>query len=232
MIEYISIFLEYLNNNSGAINAIFSMVVAISTVFYVCLTRSVARETVLLRKAQTNPLISISVETLDDAIHILRLNIKNIGSGPALNINFSWKVIAGDEGAESLVAEFTKSNFFKTGINNLGPGKERFSHYTVMTEHTEVKLQSVLEFEVKYSSLQGEEFKEKIIIDMSEHSTDYQLGTPHLAAIAKSIEKIQKDISSYKAFSRLKVDIYTSKNRDDELKSLIERAEEFKAKNK
>ena len=57
--------IEFLNNNSGALNAIFSLVVAIATVAYVFLTRSVVNETLLLRKAQTDPLVSISVDTFD-----------------------------------------------------------------------------------------------------------------------------------------------------------------------
>ena len=225
--------IQFLNQNSGALSVVFTAVVTISTVVYAVLTAVLVLETKKMREVQTEPRIEITLRPLESAINIVRLHIKNIGLGPAENLKFHFSVISGGEGAEKLLAEFTESNFFKTGLKYFGPGQEIYSHYSQMTQDHDQKIQSVLLFEMEYQGVTRSKYKEKTIIDMSEMKGSYQLGKPNLYAISLSLEKIQKDIGHIvSGFKRVKTDTYTHEDREREYQDRIQQIEEMKAKQK
>lgn len=218
--------LSFLNTNSGALTVIFTAVVTIATAVYAMLTWQLVSETKLMRQTQTEPKIEITLKSLDIAIHITRLHVRNIGMGPALNLKLTPRVISGGESAENLIADFTETNFFKTGVSYFGPGEERLSHYTEMTKDYDGKIESVIVFDVQYQSVTGKNYKDILSIDMSEHKGMYQLGKPHLYSIAQSLEAIQKDIDRIASgFKRLRTDVYTSEDRKIENEALRKRFE-------
>lgn len=136
--------IAYLNKNAGALTVVFSAVVTISTVAYAILTRSLVTETKRMREAQTEPRIEITLNSLDFAINIVRLRVRNIGLGPAKNVRFTSHITTGGEAAEKLLEEFNKANFLKIGLKYFGPGHELHSGYTKMTEDFAAKIASVL----------------------------------------------------------------------------------------
>lgn len=209
--------LDYLNKNSGAFTVIFTAVVTAATAVYAILTYVLVKETRLMRQVQTEPKIEITAKSLDVAIHILRLHIRNIGLGPALNVRFMPRVLAGDQSAKDLISEFTETNFFKVGLSYFGPGQERLSNYTQLTQNHEGKIASVIAFEVEYESTTGKKYKETLLIDMSEHKGAYQLGKPHIYSIAQSLEKLQKDVGHIvSGFKRIGADVFTAEDREAE----------------
>ena len=218
---------EFLNNNSGVLTLIFTAVVALSTIFYAFLTAKLVSETRKIREAQTEPRIHITLESLDFLISLTRLNIKNIGLGPASDLQFRPRIVSGGESAENLLKEFTNSNFFKTGLRHLGPGQHVYSRYTDMRKDLEGKMDSVIAFKLDYKSVTGRQYSEEIIIDMSEMKDDYRLGKPHLYSIAQSLEKIQKDLGHIvSGFKRVRVDVYSSADREREYKEWEKQYEE------
>ena len=218
--------LSFLNKNAGALSVIFTGVVTLATAIYAVLTWQLVSETRRMRKVQTEPKLEVTLRSVDDAIHIQRLHVRNIGLGPALQITFVSNVVSGGEGAEALLNEFTETNFFRTGISYLGPGEERYSHYTEMHENHDAKIASVLAFDVAYHSATKEGYRETLIIDMSERKGSYQLGKPHLYSIARSLEKLQKDLRQVvSGFKRIRTDIYDSDDRDQERKDMEQRRE-------
>jgi len=209
--------LESLKQHSDVLTVIFTAVVTLSTVVYAILTGILVSETRKMREVQTEPKIHITLESFDFAIHIIRLNIQNIGLGPASNLTFQPSVIAGGESAEKLLTEFTGSNFFKTGLRHFGPGQNVYSTYTQTTQDFEGKSASVLSFKIEYKSATGKKYSDEIIIDMSEIKGRYQLGKPNLYAIASSLEKLQKDVGHIvSGFKRVKADVYSSDDRKEE----------------
>lgn len=220
--------LDFLNKNSGALTVLFSAVVTISTVIYSVLTGKLVSETKRMRQVQTEPKIEVTIKSFDFAIHIVRLHIRNIGLGPAINLKFDLKVLSGGQAAQDLLDEFTQSNFFKIGLNYFGPGQERYSHYTQMTQGHDGKIESVLAIEISYESTTGVKYKEQAMIDMSELKGEYQLGTPNLYSIAKSLEKVQKDISHITSGQKkIGAQIYTAEDRQkeqEERRAFIEEA--------
>lgn len=218
--------LDYLNKNSGAFTVIFTAVVTAATAVYALLTYVLVKETRLMRQVQTEPKIEITAKSLDVAIHILRLHIRNIGLGPALNVRFTPKVVTGDTSAKDLISEFTETNFFKVGLSYFGPGQERLSGYTALTQNHEGKIASVIAFDVEYESTTGKKYKETILIDMSEHKGAYQLGKLHMYSIAQSLEKLQKDVGHIvSGFKRIRTDVFTAEDREVEAEEWRKRRE-------
>lgn len=210
-------FLGLLKQNSEALTVIFTAVVTLSTVVYALLTGILVNETRRMREVQTEPKFHITLESYDFAIHIVRLKIQNIGLGPASNLLFSSEVISGGKSAENLLVEFTKSNFFKTGIRNFGPGQHVHSAYTQTTQDYEGKSASVLSFTLSFESATGKSYTDEIIVDMSEIKGRYQLGKPNLYSIAKSLEKLQQDFGHVvSGFKKINADVYSSKDRKQE----------------
>lgn len=219
----------FLKQNSEALTVIFTAVVTLSTVVYAILTGILVSETRKMREVQTEPKIHITIDSFDFAIHIIRLNIQNIGLGPASDLNFEPTVLSGGESAEKLLNEFTESNFFKTGLRHFGPGQNIYSAYSQTTEDFEGKSSSILSFKVSYESATGKKYTDEIILDMSELKGRYQLGKPNLYAIAQSLEKMQNDVGHIvSGFKRIKADIYSNEDRRIEREELEKRFAEQK----
>lgn len=221
--------LQFLNSNSGALTVLFTGVVTIATAIYAGLTWILVNETRLMRQVQTEPKLQVTVVSFDFAIHIVRLHIRNIGLGPALNVSFKPKVLSGTVSAEKLLAEFTDVNFFTVGLKYFGPGQEKVSGYTQLTEDHDGKIAAVLGLDVTYTSATGKTYSETLVVDMSELKGSYQLGKPNAYAIAQSLEKIQKDIHDITTgFRRIKTNVYTSNDRAAELADLIEHQDQMR----
>lgn len=185
---------EFLNQNAGALTVMFTAFVTVSTIAYAILTWRLVSETRKMREVQTEPKIHISTETHERALQIVYLKISNIGLGPAQNVKFNPRVISGGEPAEVLLKDLTASNFFNVGLRHFGPGDIRRSSYTEILNDFEGKTSSVLSFKVSYESVTGKRYSDEIIVDMSEIKDNYQIGTPDLHSIAKSLEAIRNDI--------------------------------------
>lgn len=182
-----------------------------------------------MREVQTEPKLQVTVSSLDFAINLVRLHVRNVGLGPALNVTFKPKVLAGGLSAEKLLSEFTDVNFFSVGLKHFGPGQERVSAYTQLTEDHDNKMTSVLAIDVTYNSATGKSYRDSLVVDMSELKGSYQLGKPHAYAIAQSLENIQKDIHHLTTgFYRIKANIYTSEDRTEESAEAQARREQWK----
>jgi hypothetical protein len=209
--------IAYLNNNSGALTVVFTAVVSISTVVYAILTWTLVSETRKMREVQTEPRIEINLKSTDYAINIVHLHVRNIGLGPAKNVRFTSNVSSGGEGAEKLLEEFNKANFFNSGLKYFGPGHELLSGYTNIINEFDAKVASVLIYNIEYKSITGKKYSDQITIDVSELKGTNQLGKPNLYAIAQSIEEIQKEFSHVvSGFKKIHTDVYTSDDRDRE----------------
>ncbi len=225
--------LEFINQNSGALTVIFTAVVTISTVVYAVLTAVLVAETRRMRQAQTEPKVEVVIKSREEWISLIHVYVRNIGLGPAYDIRFNITSEKGDEGAQALIEDFTKANFFKTGLTYLGPGQEQASDLSQMTEKYEQKIESVLVFDVRYRGATGKQYQEKFRLDFSEFKGRSQIGKPHLYAIAQHLEKIQNDFHHLATgYKRIKADVYDNEDRAQERKEWKEHRNELIAKNK
>lgn len=208
---------------------IFTAVVTISTVVYAFLTARLTEETRRMRKIQTEPKIEVALKPREEFVNIVNIYTKNIGLGPAYEITFEITIEAGNEGANELIKDFTKPNFFNTGLNYLGPGKEVLSGFSQMNKMYDKKIESVLNFTVQYKGIAGDNYEEQFRIDFSEFKGTSKLGKPHLYAIAQSFEKLQRDIGHIvSGFKRIRAEVYTSEDREKERKEEEDCIEQLK----
>jgi hypothetical protein len=225
--------LEFFNQNSGVLMVIFTGVVTLSTVVYAILTGLLVAETRRMRQAQTEPRVEVTIKPREEWISLIHVYVRNIGLGPAYEISFEVTAEAGEEGAKALIQDFTRTQFFTTGLRYLGPGQEVISDYSQMTEKFEAKIESVLIFVVRYKSATGKDYMDRYRIDFSEFKGRTQIGKPHLYAIAQYLEKIQQDFNRLATgFNRIKADVYNSEDREKERKEWEEHREQLIAESK
>jgi hypothetical protein len=78
----------------------------LSTFIYAILTYVLVKETIKMREIQTEPKIQIVLETFETTVNSVRLNIKNIGQGPAIDIVFKPSIVEGNEDGEKILKKF------------------------------------------------------------------------------------------------------------------------------
>lgn len=220
---------EFLQQYQDLATLIFSAVVALSTVVYAVLTALLVIETRQMRRAQTEPKIVSYFEPREEFMNFGHLYFQNIGAGPAFNVSFEFKAKPEDEGSKFLIEDFSKPQFIKTGIDYIGSSQKIQSNYTQFTEHYEVKIKAVFTVIIKYKSSTNREYSDSYIIDMSQFKGAGSLGTPHMYSIAQSLQKLQEDVHKFSnGFNKLKVDSYSSEDREKEHQERLKLQEEYR----
>ena len=185
--------LDFLNSNSGSFNVLFSCIVALSTVAYVILTERLVSETKKLRRAQTEPNVSVIIQPREEYIKFIDLVVQNIGLGPAYDIQFKL-----EQDFEYWPGKFlSQLNFIKNGIKYLAPKQKYQSFFTSMREDLDKKKETHFTVKVIYFQNKdklGKKFSESFVIDFSELVGLEELGKPPLYKIAENIEHISKNI--------------------------------------
>lgn len=209
--------LKFFNDNAGAFNVAFSGVVAIATVVYAVLTARLVRETERMRAAATEPALEVTYRSRDEAMALLEMVIKNIGSGPAYAIRFNISASPAGVGADDLVRPLNEAKAMNSGINVLMPGQEFAFFWTDVRKNFDAKLQTTVKVESISRGSSGVQYRREHLIDLSELKGAARLGTPPLLSIARNLEKLQSDIHSFATgFQRMKVDIYSESDRERE----------------
>ncbi len=191
---------EVLNDNNGFLMLLFTAIVAFSTAVYAYLTWKLVGETKEMRKAQTEPNISITVEPREEWINFMDIKIMNIGSGPAYDVKFK---IEPD-------FEFSKGHFLSQKkvmkeINYLAPNQKIQFFLTSLAENFHEKMKKPFKISAEYKNKSDDSFNEDFIIDFAQFEGMSQLGEPPLHKIAKNIEDIKSDIHHISTgFNRIK----------------------------
>ncbi len=176
---------------------IFTGVVAVSTVFYVVLTCRLVSETRTMRKAQTEPRVSVRVELDHDGRHGFELVVRNEGQGPAKNVKVKF------DGGPNIFAESNLSGprpeinqlpVIKDGIPYMESGAT-FRYFLGMTsiEAFEVATASPWSFRAQYQNLAGECKCAAYRQDFSQF-TGMLFDRNYMEQIAKHLDSIRKDI--------------------------------------
>jgi hypothetical protein len=217
-------FFDLLNKNSGALSAVFSGVVTVATVIYAWLTAKLVQETRQMREVQTEPRIQVTYRVSEHWINFLDISVRNIGLGPAHDIQFKVRGETDLPGTKELVDKLMKLACFQNGLAYLGPNEEYFSFWVSLVEGDQSKVESRVVVEATYRSATKVRYQHDCVIDLSELKGSSRLGEPPLLKIAQHIEALAKDIHSVTSGNqRAKVDIHTQADRDNERRKLQER---------
>jgi len=191
---------------------IFSALVAVSTMVYAVLTWKLVSETKKMREAQTEPKISVSIQPREEWIALVDMVIQNIGLGPAYDIKF--KINPDFEYSKNMF--LSEIGFIKNGIRYLAPNQRIRFFLTSLAENSERKIQRPFEIKVTYRNAIGKIYEDAYLIDFSELIGLRQLGEPPLYKIAKSIEKIEREICHLSTgFHKMGVVVYTRQDEEE-----------------
>jgi hypothetical protein len=223
------VFLTGLNQHAGALNLIFSAIVAISTVVYALLTWRLVSETRLVRRAQTMPKIAVYYRTRDEWMALLDIIVRNIGLGPAYDVQFDLQPVTTGPGTEQLMKELRERNIFSTGLRFLAPTQEYSSFFTNVTEQFDEKMAAQIRVTVRYVDSARVAHIDEYTIDLSELRGMVRIGEPPLLKIAKQIEKMAQELTHLAGGQRrLQADVYTVADRTAEREKRTAQLEEMR----
>lgn len=203
-----------------------AVVTAVATLVYAILTLVILRETVRLRKVQTEPEIVLLIQSHERHRNLYEVVVKNTGAGAACNL--SWKydknskfATDDDYGALNKLKFFQGITYFPPGQefrSLLGGGMELFSDPTLS-----------LELVVEYENRIGQKDKRKFILDPILFYGASWIGNQ--PDITDSLHEIQRDIHQFSTgFHRLKIDVYDKNDRAREKKTLENHFKSMKRK--
>ena len=172
---------------------VFSGTVAASTVVYAVLTWRLVSETRSLRKAQTDPQLSVSVESdRGDPNGRVDLVIRNHGGGAAQNITLEFE---GDPTHFSETRPIDQVGMIANGIRYLEPhGSRRIPLGWLFGDGKfEKAMQEPWVFNVGYKDSLGKDKIDTFTIDFGQFSGLMITSSP-MSKIAKGLESIEKQI--------------------------------------
>jgi hypothetical protein len=88
--------MQFLNTNAGAVTALLTAVLVLTTVFYAIVTYWLFRETRLARLSTETPEVVAYLRPHERHISALTAHIENIGLGPAYNVQVFFEFSQGD----------------------------------------------------------------------------------------------------------------------------------------
>ena len=171
----------------------FTGMVALSTVVYAFLTWRLVSETQKLRRAQTEPRLSVFVELNEQTGNgQMDLVIQNEGPGPAEDILIGFK---GDPTYFDDKRPIDQLPVIKNGIRYLGSHRRfRIILGWLFGEDYERAIQEPWAFDLKYKNSVGDPFSEFFVVDFSQFAGLILSGSSPLVKIEKHLDTLQRDV--------------------------------------
>ncbi len=196
--------LNWLNTNSGAVNAIGGFVLTAVTAVYVFLTARLVRESAATRAALERPDVSVTVAPHEAWINFLMLTIANQGGGPAFDVRFSieW-------GYEARRRDLREVGLFKTGLSRLASGQRIEMFLDDMPGKFEELKKHPLVICASYKDAAGRELQGEFKIDFASFENLPRIGELPLYQLADEVQSLRKLLDRLSSGGRLKVSAYS-----------------------
>ena len=200
--------LTWIAANQGVIVAMATVVIAVMAFLTWQVTRTLARENTLLRKAETEPKVVAYLAVHPQHLSYINFVLANVGRGPAQNVKFQFISDMGETDIRTFGVEFWNSNN-RTAIGFLPQG-EKISIPMGAALLSEPRCPA-FEVSIEYQDLEGRRYDETCRLDASQFEGFSQLGTPPEQKMGDALEKLSGDINScITGFRRLKVETMTA----------------------
>lgn len=218
---------------------------AFATVAIAVLTFVLAKETWYLRLAQIRQIDELKKEAIRPSLEFyllsapasfqfLNVHIENNGKGVARNIMFSF---SGENGAklteneEMVVEKLLSLNILRNGMVALGAGKQRtsfiFSFIDLANKLGDSAFGIKINVAMKYQDAEGRSYSAESVVDFSEFKGISEIGGGDpLYNLYKEAEKIRKVFESAQggmSSKRLNVNSFSSEDREEEERAIMER---------
>ncbi|CAO3446008.1 hypothetical protein [Azospirillum argentinense] len=219
-----------------------SWVGAISTLAIAVLTFILAKETWYLRIAQMNQVDEIRRESIRPSvdlyllsspasIQLMNVHVENNGKGLAREVSFKFKPEGKSEFSKSelhVVNSLLKINMLANGIASLGSGKQRKSFVFSFLDAKEINSNNIFDVIIKviitYKDMDGRSYSFDSVLDFSEYKGISEVGDGDPSyQIYREIKKIREIIEGAKGgmiSSRLNVNLFTSEDRQNEMREM------------
>ena len=201
--------LDFLNRNSGAFTLVFTAAVAVSTIVYAILTARLVSETRTMRRAQTEPRVSVTIQPREEWLNFWDIVIRNIGLAPAYDVRFKVKPDFEYEDGKFL----SHLSFLRNGLKYLEPGQTLSSFLASSADRWTQMAGQPFDIHVSYLDAAKVRHQDVFTVDFSAFADLAQLGTPPLYTIAKSIERMERCLDGLASGSyKPKIVTYTPKD--------------------
>lgn len=192
--ELLNSFINFLNENSGAITAAATAILACITLWYVLVTQKIMKTSQEMLRVANTPEVQVSLLYGHDTfaqIPTIDLCIQNIGSGFAHDLKFSGSITSfKSKFSEKMLGEY---DIIKNGVSHLGPGKRY--QITLLDVVGNVPLpKEPFEMIVTYKDSAKNEKNETFSIDFTKNIGYRQLGDPSFESIADSLQTISQSL--------------------------------------
>ena len=202
--------IDWLNSNSGAVNAVLAAILVVITGVYAYLTRRQVLESKELREMTIRPALVVTAEIDETHINLINFRVENIGGGAARNIRLrtSREFMCGNN------RSLNELGLFKRRIPLLSPGR---NIETFLGSAFKLFQQEPLEVTAEYEDATGRKIEETFLVDFAAFENLSRVGEAPLHTIAKSIEKLQKSIGNLSSGTKkLSVLVYSQDDLDAE----------------
>jgi len=154
---------QFINDNSGAFQAIFSLLIVIITIIYVVINSLMHSEMVKARKREEKPVISIRIKRVKAAIY--SLIIENISNVPAYELEFTKVPDLKHSDDNDITTK--KIGIIQHPIKYLAPKQVYESIFLNLNTLDKKFHHKRLEFEVKYKDIDKKDYDLAFEVDVS-----------------------------------------------------------------
>ena len=206
--------IDWLNSNSGAVNAILAAILVVITGVYAYLARLQVLESKKLREMITHPALVVTAEIHEKDRNLINFRVENIGGGAARSIRLrtSREFMTGNN------RPLHELGLFKRGIPLLGPGRNIETFLGSAINLYQESQEEPLEVTAEYEDATGRKFKETFLIGYAAfENLSRVVDDDPLQTIAKSIKELQQSIRNLSnGRNKLSVLVYSQDDLDAE----------------
>jgi hypothetical protein len=213
--------IDYLNQNAGAVTALATVALLLVTGWYAWTTRALLREAQQSRLMASEPRVVAYLRAHEVHSNIVQLCIANLSGAAAVGVTASINKVTAwparfDFGDSKILRDLAFLRPHEVVKFDLGIGPDLF-------ENDEA---AVFQAAVKFESLDGREFafEDKLTVESVAGFTSWRIYG--IDDVARRLEDIAKTLKGVTGFDRLRVDTYTSADREEQRRVLEERREQ------
>ena len=189
-------FLDWITKYDGAVIAVATVIIAISTAYTVRLTSALVRENRLLRKAETEPEVVAYLAIHPLHLTLLNFVLANVGRGPARNVKFELDV---DEKELNSREILLKNSIDRKPISLIPQGEVITAYFGNGRHVTKEPRLPPFNVNIEYEDLEGRQQCRTYLLDVGQFEGLGLLGDVPEKQMADSLKKIEEHLRAFKA---------------------------------